>query len=300
MRPREQGFGRNGPVTRRPPRRRRCPAILRSLLGVAVCSFTGCGGLRGRAHPTEIPLLPVERAAALGLGSTLRYIDRSRNPGEPLVQLRCRRSLIVKSLAVHPWFLTYDPEPGRWDEWDVYAIWGSSHDREIHTLEVPSRDGRSLEQVRWATQSWGYVGKLENRLFITSGTHADIVLAEWHGADAVALLEVLRRPEDYPHGETYHYWPGPNSNTYVAWVLRRAGVRADLHPLSVGKDYLGFYGLGAWTTTTGTGIQVESPLVGLKLGLLDGVELHILSLTFGIDLWPPALKLPLGRFGVAE
>ena len=35
-------------------------------------------------------------------------------------------------------------------------------------------------------------------------------------------------------------------------------------------------------------------------GLLDGVELHFLGGTFGLDLWPPAIKTPFGRLGFAE
>jgi hypothetical protein len=52
--------------------------------------------------------------------------------------------------------------------------------------------------------------------------------------------------------------------------------------------------LGASLTSGGTGIQVETPIVGVKLGLKEGVELHVLALAFGVDLWPPALIVPFG------
>lgn len=71
-----------------------------------------------------------------------------------------------------------------------------------------------------------------------------------------------------------------------------------MHPMAVGKDYLGI--IGGSVTTTGTGVQVETPIVGAKIGLQDGVELHVLALTFGIDLIPPALKSPMGRLGFQE
>ncbi len=147
------------------------------------------------------------------------------------------------------------------------------------------------------TRRWGTIDKIENLMFIFK---EGVVTGEWYGEDARAILRVLSRPEDYPHIETYHYWPGPNSNTYVAWVLGQSGLRVDHHPLAIGKDYIGLWGFGARATTTRTGVQIESPIIGLKLGLMDGVEVHVLGMTLGVDLWPPALKTPLGRFGMAE
>ena len=41
-------------------------------------------------------------------------------------------------------------------------------------------------------------------------------------------------------------------------------------------------------------------MLGLKLGLADGLELHCLCLTIGVDFWPPATKTPFGRLGFAE
>jgi hypothetical protein len=40
----------------------------------------------------------------------------------------------------------------------------------------------------------------------------------------------------------------------------------------------------------------------VKIGLKEGLEVHIVGLSFGIDLWPPAIILPLGpgRIGFAD
>jgi hypothetical protein len=118
---------------------------------------------------------------------------------------------------------------------------------------------------------------------------------EWHGDEARAIMAVLARSGDYPDKDKYLAWPGPNSNTYPAWVLRQAGVSADLDPRGIGRDYQGRVGAG-WTTT-GTGVQVESSLLGVKAGLEDGAELHFLCFTFGIDFWRPAIKTPFGCLG---
>lgn len=61
---------------------------------------------------------------------------------------------------------------------------------------------------------------------------------EWHGRLAEALAEVLWSPMLYPHRECYRAWPGPNSNTYVAWVLRTAGVDFQLGARAPGSRWL--------------------------------------------------------------
>jgi hypothetical protein len=33
-------------------------------------------------------------------------------------------------------------------------------------------------------------------------------------------------------------WPGPNSNTFVAWVLREAGIDFALDARGIGRSYL--------------------------------------------------------------
>ncbi len=49
-----------------------------------------------------------------------------------------------------------------------------------------------------------------------------------------------------PRRGTYAVWPGPNSNSFVAWVVRNTpGFEAELPPVAIGKDYLGA-GPGAW------------------------------------------------------
>ena len=34
-----------------------------------------------------------------------------------------------------------------------------------------------------------------------------------------------------------HSWPGPNSNTFAAWVLREAGIEYPLHWKAIGSHY---------------------------------------------------------------
>jgi hypothetical protein len=177
-------------------------------------------------------------------------------------------------VARHHFFLTFDPLDGRLHRWDLWQV-----------ADV----GRP---------SWGHVHR--DLLGPDSGVGGDPprVEREWHGEQARAVMAALADSPEYPYRDRYVALPGPNCNTYVAWVLRRAGVPADLDSRAVGKDYLG--PVGAGRTLTGTGVQAESTLLGVKAGLADGLELHLLTFTFGVDAWPPAIKTPFGRVGFVK
>jgi hypothetical protein len=61
------------------------------------------------------------------------------------------------------------------------------------------------------------------------------LIAEWRGDAALALMRAISKT--YPHCDTYRYWPGPNSNTYVAWVLRESGIDYPLGRLALGGRF---------------------------------------------------------------
>jgi hypothetical protein len=107
-------------------------------------------------------------------------------------------------------------------------------------------------------------------------------------------VEADRYYEEHP---SYFPMPGPNSNTYVDRLLRLCDIHVDLPATAIGKDYRGI--LGASVTSGGTGVQLELWPLGIKLGLTEGIEVHLFGLSLGIDLWPPALLLPVnpGRLG---
>jgi len=103
----------------------------------------------------------------------------------------------------------------------------------------------------------------------------------------------------YPYPDTYLTWPGPNSNTFVAYVGRAVPeLRLELPPTAIGKDFLPDFPIA--TTPSGTGLQLSLlGLAGVLVGWDEVLEVNVLGLTFGLDLHRPALKLPgLGRLGV--
>ncbi len=127
--------------------------------------------------------------------------------------------------------------------------------------------------------------------------------AVWLGEEAeqaIACLAAHAHNYEQPIDRRYLAWPGPNSNTFVDQLLRRCGLTVDLPATAIGKDYRGV--MGASRTSGGTGIQLETPLLGMRVGLKEGIELHLFGFALGIDFWPPALIVPLGpgRFGFED
>lgn len=126
------------------------------------------------------------------------------------------------------------------------------------------------------------------------------VLADIRGSEAAALIPRIEQAvADYPYRHRYTMWPGPNSNTFTAFVARHTGeFVVDLPPTAIGKDFLGEDGWLA-RTPSGSGFQVSLfGLFGLLASVDEGLEVNMLGLVFGIDPLAPALKLPgLGRIG---
>ena len=128
------------------------------------------------------------------------------------------------------------------------------------------------------------------------------LLVDIRGEKAEAAIPKLRQDaRDYPYPNSYTIWPGPNSNTFVSFLLRAAPeLGIDLPPNAIGRDYL-VKGRPIGWSESGTGVQVSLlGLVGATVGLRDGIEVQALGLCFGVDFLRPALKLPIvGRIGLA-
>jgi len=117
------------------------------------------------------------------------------------------------------------------------------------------------------------------------------VLACYRGERARDLATaILATAEAYPDATNYRAWPGPNSNTFVEWLAQETGLPLVLPPSAIGKDYAPW--LRAGLTSSRTGFEVETLLLGAQIGLCEGAELHLFGLTLGVGLWPPVLKLP--------
>ena len=173
----------------------------------------------------------------------------------------------MEDIARHPWFAVR--EKGKTD-WDIFEVGGGG------SLEHPAKNSPYVEPILHQV---------------------------WRGEEGERAAECVRRvgPEvKHQIERDYIFYPGPNSNTFGDVVLRRCKLSAALPSTAVGKDWRGI--IGAGITSERTGVQIETPIVGVKVGLKEGVEVHIIGLSFGVDLWPPAIIVPLGpgRIGFAD
>ncbi len=174
-------------------------------------------------------------------------------------------------VAVHSWIVFKRENARSWTRYDVVG-WSNP-----------------LRRNGWAPDGRWY------------GTPPSAV-ADIRGAEAQTLIpkiEAAVRDYRFSHAGDYRIWPGPNSNTFVASVLRAIPeIEAMLPPNAIGRDYkpAPYAGL----SDSGTGIEANLyGLLGVKLGWVEGVEVNMLGLVAGLDLREPALKLPgFGRIGL--
>ena len=129
-----------------------------------------------------------------------------------VVELRYAGLPLIGFLAAHYWFVVEDAgERHRWEVWQSANAGGRSAGHLHCDLKPPEAN----------------VGGGPTRL-----------AAEWRGEEARRIAEVLARcAQEYPFCEKYFAWPGPNSNTFVAWVLERAGVKQRLGWRAFGSRY---------------------------------------------------------------
>lgn len=193
---------------------------------------------------------------------------------EPVVQFYAARTWGFRgNFGVHTWVAV---KPAGAPGYTVYEVIGWKLRWSDSALSI----GRRAPDARW----YG---------------NAPELLAERRGAGVEELIERIdRAARDYPYANGYTMWPGPNSNTFTAWIARAVPeLKVDLPPTAIGKDYLGAQLFG--TAPSGSGVQVSlGGLLALTASQVEGLELNILGLTFGINPFDPALKLPVvGRLG---
>ena len=191
---------------------------------------------------------------------------------EAVVQVYGARTIGAKGLfGVHTWVAAKPAEATRWT---VYEVVGWRLRRASSVVVVSSRapDGR------W----FGAAPEL---------------YAERRGPAVDRLIERIdRAARAYPYAAEYRAWPGPNSNTFTAWIARAVPeLEIDLPATAIGKDYLGTSIVG--TAPSGSGIQLSlGGVLGVAVSGVDGVELNLLGLNFGVGRG--GLKVPMvGRVG---
>jgi len=211
---------------------------------------------------------PDARRAPVGLAPS------PTTTAEPVVQVYAARAVRWRGyFGVHTWVSVKRRDAA---EFTTYEVNGWRLRRTGTSVSVDHRP----PDARWFGQSPELLADIR-------GDGADDVITRIEAAVA-----------SYPYADIYRVWPGPNSNTFVAHLLRAAPeLRADLPATAIGKDYLDPWFVARSPSGTGAQLNVFG-VVGALAGVEEGLEVSVLGATFGVDPLDLSLKLPLaGRLG---
>jgi len=192
---------------------------------------------------------------------------------EAVVQVYGARTMGVKGIfGVHTWVAVKATGA---PSWTVYEIIGW--------------------RLRWSDSALVIRDRQPDALWFGSQPE---LYADKRGPGVDELIKRIdKAAHDYPYAKTYTLWPGPNSNTFTAWIARSVPeLQVDLPATAVGKDYIGSSFVS--TAPSGSGFQFSvAGLLGVAAGPVDGFELNLLGLNFGAS--GSGLKLPVvGRVGL--
>jgi hypothetical protein len=146
-------------------------------------------------------------------------------------------------------------------------------------------------RLRWADSVVAIGGRRPDGPWY--GARADL-LADVRGEHVDRLIaRIDRLAQTYPYATRYNAWPGPNSNTFVAWITRAIPeLGVEFPPTAIGKDYLPRAMFG--TAPSGRGLQLSLfGLVAVTASPVEGFEVNFFSLTFGFNPFSGIIKLPV-------
>lgn len=216
--------------------------------------------MRKRLTPVVVAALALGPAAAVAVAPDPLEVK------EAVVQVYGARAMGVKGyFGVHSWVAV---KPTDASSWTVYEVVGW--------------------RLRWTDTAVVVRTRDPDRWFGTQGE----LYADKRGAGVDELIgRIDKAARDYPYAKDYTLWPGPNSNTFVAWIARAVPeLQVDLPATAIGKDYIG----NAFVSTapSGSGFQFSlRGVLGVAASKVDGIELNVLGLNFGVS--PTGVKLPL-------
>lgn len=197
---------------------------------------------------------------------------------EDIVQIYYARAYSWRGyFGVHPWVAWKKKED---KEYSVAQVTAWNHKRTGTTISVQ----QDIPDRKWFDNT-------------------PEILIEIKGEKARSVIKKIKKEiENYPFKDGYVIWPGPNSNTFISYLIRKIDeFNIELPAHAVGKDYFGSSSFLVGTPSK-TGFQFSFfGVLGLTMGLGEGIEFNILGLSFGVDFWNPALKLPVfGRVGFKD
>lgn len=117
-----------------------------------------------------------------------------------------------------------------------------------------------------------------------------MILSQSDGKANSDFVSEIARFAESDDWSAYRAFPGPNSNTFTENLIRSVeGISASLDHNAIGKEW-GFY---VGPTAGGSGLELQTPVVGTAVGIREGVEVSLFGLSAGLSFAPPSLKIPI-------
>lgn len=168
------------------------------------------------------------------------------------------------AFAVHSWIVVKRKGAPEYDRYDVVG-WG----------QPVRRNGYPADAYWYSNEP--------KKVWEVTGSRAEVLIPRIEAAIKA-----------YPHNQRggYRLWPGPNSNTFVASILRAVPeIDAVLPPNAVGRDYLAGGRFYHYDPAGDVHLTLYG-LFGISAGMKSGFEMHIMGLVAGFDFRNQAIKVP--------
>jgi hypothetical protein len=179
--------------------------------------------------------------------------------------LAARTGGLKGAFSVHSWLVVKKPGSSSYDRYDKVG-WGS-----------PIRHNAYAADGRWYSNT-------------------PEIVASATGPEAVRLIPAVEQAiaaYRYSSRGDYRIWPGPNSNSFVAHVLRSVpDLGVILPPNATGRDYApGLLAVDLAPDWRDIHVTLGG-VFGFAAGVRSGIELHFAGLVAGLDFASPAIKIP--------
>jgi hypothetical protein len=207
-------------------------------------------------------------------GATDLLAEPAAAPEAAIHVLAARTGGLKGAFATHSWIVTKESGADRYNRYDKVG-WGR-----------PVRQNAYPPAARWYSNEPVIIGSI-------TGAQAEALIPKIEAAIAAYPYN------GYTEENGYRIYPGPNSNTFVAHVLREVPeLGMVLPPNAVGRDYLSE---GRFVAIADDWLDVTASLyglVGVSAGLRSGFEVHFMGLVAGIDVRRVGVKVP--AFGLVS
>ncbi len=167
------------------------------LIGIAVCMVAWLPG----GGCTSLVDVPDQ--------SRFEDLEALAQSDEAVVRVYVAPVRVLDFLATHAWFVVKTADEHAFTRWEVSHRWG---------------------------EPYGYVRMNFREPEADVGAGGAFILTELMGEEAARVVEFINNESPlYPCRDLYLYYPGPNSNTYMQWVLDQTGWDVTLPSTSIGQ-----------------------------------------------------------------